>query len=122
MRIDERDRRSVRERGSVTLAAFVLLLACGALTSAAIAAALESAREHRAHGDVLCARFAAMAGTELGPAYHGRPELLGGAVTALAVAASRDSLGRCFVTAEATCGAAVRTAVRHDDEPSYCGT
>jgi hypothetical protein len=111
-----------RERGSVTLAAFVLLLACGALTSAAIAAALESAREHRAHGDVLCARFAAMGGAELGPAYSGRPELFGSAVTALTVSAVRDALGRCFVTAEASCGTAVRTVVRHDEEPSSCGT
>lgn len=120
MRTDAR--KWVRERGSVTLAAFVLLLACGALTSAAVAAALESAREHRAHGDVLCARFAAMGGAELGPAYSGRPELFGSAVTALTVGAVRDSLGRCFVTAEATCGTAVRTVVRHDEEPSSCGT
>ena len=108
------------EAGSVTLAAFVLVLACGALTSAAVAAALESAREHRAHGDVLCARFAALAGTELGPAYSGRPDVIGGEVSALAIVAQRDALGRCYVSAEAACGSAVRTAVRHDAEPSLC--
>lgn len=109
------------ERGSVTLAAFVLLLACGALTSAAVAAALESTREHRAHGDVLCARFAALAGRALGPAYDGHPEIVGDDVGTLAVAAARDPLGRCFVTTRATCGAAARTLVSLDAEPSHCG-
>jgi hypothetical protein len=114
-------RRRARDDGSAALAAFVLVLACGALTSVAIAAALESAREHRAHGDALCARFAGLAGTELGPSFDGRPDVIGGEVTALTIVAQRDALGRCYVTAAATCGSAVRTAVRHDAEPSICG-
>ena len=109
-----------RDGGSATLAAFILVLACGALTSAAVSAALESAREHRAHADALCARFAAGGGTELGPAFDGRPELVDASVTALSISAARDSLGRCFVAAEATCGAATRTQVRYDGEPSRC--
>ena len=108
------------ERGSVTFAALVLMLACGALTSAAVAAALESTREHRAHDDALCARFAALAGRALGPTYDGHPEIVGGDVATLAIAAARDPLGRCFVTARATCGGAARTLVGLDVEPSHC--
>ena len=99
----------------------MLLLACGVLTSAAVAAALESAREHRAHADVLCARFAASAGLALGPGYDGHPEAIGDDVTTLTIAAARDPLGRCFVTAQATCGGASRTLATHDAEPSHCG-
>lgn len=109
-----------RERGSVALAAFVLLLACGALTSAAVTAALESAKEHRAHDDVLCARFAARAGAMLGPAYDGHPEAIADTVDALTVSAARDAHGRCFVTAQASCGAALRTVAELDTEPSGC--
>ena len=108
------------ERGSVALAAFVLLLACGVLTSAAVAAALESAREHRAHAEVLCARFAAMAGAALGPGYNGHPEAVDEDLAELVVAAGRDAQGRCFVTAQASCGDALRTVALFDAEPSLC--
>jgi hypothetical protein len=98
----------------------VLLLACGVLTSAAVAAALESAKEHRAHADVLCARFAAMAGGVLGPSYDGHPEVVDETLGALVVGTARDARGRCFVTAQATCGDALRAVSLFDAEPSHC--
>src|SRR5512139_84156 len=76
---------AARARGSATLAAFLLVLACAALTLSAATAAYQATVEHRVRSEVACARFAALAGIALGPSADGRPELIGTEVGQLSV-------------------------------------
>jgi len=108
-------------RGSATLAAFLLVLACAALTLSAATAAHQASVEHRARREVACARFGALGGIALGPSADGRPELVGTELGQLAVSAAIDSQDRCVVTATATCSTAARTLSRARGNPAHCG-
>jgi len=108
-------------RGSATLAAFLLVLACAALTLSAATAAHQASVEHRARSEVACARFGALGGIALGPPTDGHPELIGPELGQLTVSAVRDATGRCVVTATATCGTATRTLRRARGNPQLCG-
>jgi hypothetical protein len=108
-------------RGSATLAAFLLVLSCAALTLSATTAAHQASMEHRARREVACARFGALGGIALGPTADGHPDLVGPEVGQLRVSVAPDPLGRCVVTATATCGAAVRTLRRARGNPAHCG-
>ena len=107
-------------RGSATLAAFLLVLACAALTLSAATAAHQASVEHRARSEVACARFGALAGIALGPTADGRPDLVGTELARLGVSAAIDALGRCVVTASAACGQATRTLRRARGNPAHC--
>jgi hypothetical protein len=107
-------------RGSATLAAFLLVLACAALTLSAATAAHQASIEHRVRREAACARFAALAGIALGPSAEGRPELVGAELDRLSVTAAPDALGRCVVTASAACGTAMRTLRRAWGNPAHC--
>jgi hypothetical protein len=106
--------------GSATLAAFLLVLACAALTLSAATAAHQAAVEHRVRSEVACARFAALAGITLGPTADGRPELVGSEIGQLSVSAAADASGRCVVSASAACGQAMRTLRRARGNPAHC--
>jgi hypothetical protein len=108
-------------RGSATLAAFLIVLACAALTLSAATAAHQASIEHRARSEVACARFGALGGIALGPTADGRPELVAAELGQLTVSAAIDAAGRCVVTATATCGVAVRTLRRARGNPAHCG-
>lgn len=112
---------SAGTRGSATLAAFLLVLACAALTLSAATATHQASVEHRARSEVACARFGALAGIALGPIADGRPELVGAELGQLAVSTTIDAQGRCVVTATATCGTAARTLRRARGNPAHCG-
>ena len=107
-------------RGSATLAAFLLVLACAALTLSAATAAHQASVEHRVRREATCARFGALGGIALGPTADGRPELVGAELDQLAVSAAPDALGRCVVTASAACGTAMRTLRRARGNPAHC--
>jgi hypothetical protein len=109
-----------RVRGAATLAAFLLVLACAALSFSALAAVHVGSAEHRARGAAECARFAALAGTVLGPVADERPELVAPEVTELQVAATLDASGNCRVSARAACGSAVRFAAVAAANPAHC--
>ena len=111
---------SARARGSATLAAFLIVLACAALTLSAATAAHEASVEHRARREVACARFGALGGIALGPAADGRPELVAAELGRLSVSAAPDTNGRCVVTATAACGEAIRTLRRAWGNPAHC--
>lgn len=110
-----------RRRGSATLAAFLIVLACAALTLSASTAAYQASVEHRARSEVACARYGALGGIALGPTADGHPELIGTELGQLGVTAALDAQGRCVVTATATCGSAMRTLRRTRGNPAHCG-
>lgn len=103
-----------------TLAAFLLVVAAAALSLSAVTGVHLASVEHRARRESACARFAAIAGSVLGPSADQRPELVAVDVAELRVSAALDGRGRCGVTARAVCGEAIRSTSIAAANPLHC--
>lgn len=109
------------ERGSALIATLVLGLAVVAGAAVVGHASYQLAAELRVRREVLCARYAALAGLALGASPADQAATVGVEVDALVVSSVARAPGWCVTHSFARCGDAQRT-IERTAPPSDCGT
>lgn len=102
----------VRARGSALVATLVLGLATVGAAGVLAHATYELGAELRVRREVLCARYAALAGLALGPSVADQAAAVGDEVDSLSVAFALRAAQWCVVRSTARCGSATRTVER----------
>ena len=100
------------KQGSALLATLIVAAGLSVATAVAVAAAAGYAREVRARHDASCARYAAVAGLQLGPVLLDRvaaENLIGPGVSTVAVSYRARSDAWCMLEASAECRGARRS-------------